>query len=154
MEDATSPETQLFTQQLILQMGKKQRDKSISPKKKREAESLVLLNAQDIKFGEKCARCELNCCVKHLESVLFWARTEGLQPVYVIDQRDEIISQIIELRKISREEAGRITDNAITELINTGLSAPEALTMLSGYEECPKQGHVEKAKLKHKRRKK
>lgn len=114
----------------------------------------MLLKAQGIKFGEKCSRCELNCVVKHEESVVFWANLEGIEPLYVIDQRDEIISQIIELRKVSREEAGKITDNAVKELIDTGLSAPEALTMLSGYSECPKQGHVEKAKLKHKRRKK
>jgi hypothetical protein len=114
----------------------------------------MLLKAQGIKFGEKCSRCELNCVVKHEESVVFWANLEGIEPLYVIDQRDEIIEQIIQLQHISHKDAGEIADNAVKELMLTGMSKPEALTELAGYEECPKQGHVEKAKLKHKRRKK
>ena len=149
-----SPEARNVMQGLMLCRGQRDREQKISLKKKREESSLMLLKAQGIKYGEKCSRCELNCVVKHEESVAFWANLEGIEPLYVIDQRDEIIEQIVAIHKVSREEAGKRADNAVNELMLTGMSKPEALTELAGYSECPKQGHVEKAKLKHKRRKK
>jgi hypothetical protein len=56
-----------------------------SLKKKRETASDVLLRAQNIKHGEKCKRCSVNCAVKHAESEDFWAVIEGTEPKYTLE---------------------------------------------------------------------
>lgn len=59
--------------------------RKISLKAKRKAESEILLKASKIPHGEKCSRCEVNCEIKHKESVDFWAKREGLEPVYNLE---------------------------------------------------------------------
>lgn len=51
-----------------------------SLKKRREKTSKVLLEAQRITYEEKCTRCNLNCRIKHRESLDFWAVKQGLEP--------------------------------------------------------------------------
>ncbi len=77
-----SEETIKIIEDLTLEAHRRNIEKKQSLKKKREEVSKLLLKTSGIRFKEKCTRCNLNCEVKHGESTHFWAKTEGLKPVY------------------------------------------------------------------------
>jgi hypothetical protein len=77
-----SPEARKTIQDLMLIPQRAKIQQKLSLKKKRETTSDVLLKMQGIKHGEKCNRCELNCEIKHQESMTFWASVDGLTPIY------------------------------------------------------------------------
>ncbi|NMC13582.1 MAG: hypothetical protein GYA34_11965 [Chloroflexi bacterium] len=75
-----TPETKKTIQDLILRV-KHTSDKKSARRKRYEA-SMVLLKTLEIKHKPECVKCMLNCEVKHKEDVEFWARIEGIEPVY------------------------------------------------------------------------
>lgn len=149
------PEARNTLQHLMLLPQKNNVQQKLSLKKKRETESIMLLKAQGIKFGEKCSRCEVNCKVKHEESMVFWARLEGIEPEYCMEQRDEAVQNEMKSQHISELDAKKIVDSEVEYLMETEQMTKEgALLALTGLKQCPKQGRIEKSKIKKKRRSK
>lgn len=77
-----SPEARKTIQDLMLIPQREKIQQKLSLKKKRESTAETLLKMQGIKHGEKCNRCEINCEIKHQESMTFWANVDGLTPIY------------------------------------------------------------------------
>jgi hypothetical protein len=82
MSNEMGAEARKTVQDLMLIPQRKNIEQNLSLKKKREMTAKTLLTMQGIKHGEKCTRCELNCQVKHDESMTFWARQDGIKPLY------------------------------------------------------------------------
>jgi hypothetical protein len=72
-------------QDLMVNSQKHKISPIVSIKEKRKATSDILLKSQHIKHGKNCNRCNLNCEVKHLESIDFWAIKEGLEHKYTLE---------------------------------------------------------------------
>lgn len=77
-----SAESQAEIQNLMILQNKAKIERQGSLKKKREAESRVLLKLQHIRHRDACYRCNLNCEINHKKDKTFWGAVDGIDPQY------------------------------------------------------------------------
>ena len=70
---------------LMLEAKGSKLKKITSYKRKRHEVSKSVLRSLNIRHGELCGKCNVNCAVKHAEDSDFWAIKDGLEPTYTIE---------------------------------------------------------------------
>lgn len=72
--------------------------------KTRHEVSKILLSTVRIKHKSECIKCLINCEVKHAEDTTFWARKEGLDPVYSLETCPKVSNDKVKEAKKSQRK--------------------------------------------------